>query len=122
MDYDPVVLSVQETAIIATAFEEIEEVLTTVSPEELFIYEEFIVEEFVPFEEPQIFTEMFSEILVEEVAIEEINTGYLDLNKPWMNQRKFVDKWIGIRLIYNNIENNLLNLYSTEVGSRKYYR
>ena len=79
MDYDPVVLSVQETAIIATAFEEIEEVLTTVSPEELFIYEEFIVEEFVPFEEPQIFTEMFSEILVEEVAIEEINTGVVNV-------------------------------------------
>ena len=79
MTYDPVVLSVQETAIIATAFEEIEEVLTTVSPEELFIYEEFIVEEFIPFEEPQILTELFSEILVEEVAIEEINTGIVNI-------------------------------------------
>ena len=79
MTYDPVVLSVQETAIIATAFEEIEEVLTTVSPEELFIYEEFIVEEFIPFEEPQIVTELFSEVLVEEVAIEEINTGIVNI-------------------------------------------
>ncbi len=79
MTYDPVVLSVQETAIIATAFEEIEEVLTTVSPEELFIYEEFIVEEFIPFEEPQILTELFSEVLVEEVAIEEINTGIVNI-------------------------------------------
>ena len=79
MTYDPVVLSVQETAIIATAFEEIEEVLTTVSPEELFIYEEFIVEEFMPFEEPQILTELLSEVLVEEVAIEEINTGIVNI-------------------------------------------
>ena len=79
MIYDPVVLSVQETTIIATAFEEIEEVLTTVSPEELFIYEEFIVEEFIPFEEPQIVTELFSEVLVEEVAIEEINTGIVNI-------------------------------------------
>ena len=79
MTYDPTVLSAVETAIIATAFEEIEEVLTTVSPEELFIYEEFIVEEFIPFEEPQIVTELFSEVLVEEVAIEEINTGIVNI-------------------------------------------
>ena len=79
MTYDPTVLSAVETQIIATAFEEIEEILTTVSPEELFIYEEFIVEEFIPFEEPQILTEMFSEVLVEEVAIEEINTGIVNI-------------------------------------------
>jgi len=79
MTYDPTVLSAIETAIIATAFEEIEEVLTTISPEELFIYEEFIVEEFVPFEEPEILTEMFSEIYIEEVAMEEINTGVVNI-------------------------------------------
>ena len=79
MTYDPTVLSIAETAIIATAFEEIEEVLTMVSPEELFIYEEFIVEEFVPFEEPQILTETFSEVYIEEVAIEEINTGVVNV-------------------------------------------
>ena len=54
--------------------------------------------------------------------VEELNTNYLDMAKTWDQQRKFIDKWAGIRLIYNNIENNLLNLYSTEVGSRKYYR
>ena len=54
--------------------------------------------------------------------VEDLNTNYLDLNKNWNTRRKFIDKWAGIRLIYNNIENNLLNLYSTEVGSRKYYR
>ena len=79
MTYDPVVLSATETAIIATAFEEIEEVLTTVSPEELFIYEEFIVEEFIPFEEPQILVEMIEEITFEEIAIEEINTGIVEI-------------------------------------------
>jgi hypothetical protein len=79
MTYDPTVLSIAETAIIATAFEEIEEVLTMVSPEELFIYEEFIVEEFIPFEEPEILTEMFSEVYIEEVAIEEINTGVVNV-------------------------------------------
>tara|TARA_R100001443_G_scaffold20454_1_gene32385 strand:- start:3581 stop:5128 length:1548 start_codon:yes stop_codon:yes gene_type:complete len=79
MTYDPVVLSATETAIIATAFEEIEEVLTTVSPEELFIYEEFIVEEFIPFEEPEILIEMIEEITFEEIAIEEINTGIVEI-------------------------------------------
>ena len=79
MTYDPVVLTATETAIIATAFEEIEEVLTTVSPEELFIYEEFIVEEFIPFEEPQILTEIIEEITFEEIAIEEINTGIVEI-------------------------------------------
>ena len=79
MTYDPVVLSATETAIIATAFEEIEEVLTTVSPEELFIYTEFIVEEFIPFEEPEILVEMIEEITFEEIAIEEINTGIVEI-------------------------------------------
>ena len=79
MTYDPTVLTAQETAIIATAFEEIEETLTTVSPEELFIYEEFIVEEFIPFEQPQIATEMFSEVFIQEVAVEEINTGIVNI-------------------------------------------
>ena len=79
MTYDPIVLSATQTATIATAFEEIEEVLTTVSPEELFIYQEFIVEEFIPFEEPQILIEMIEEITFEEIAIEEINTGIVEI-------------------------------------------
>ncbi len=79
MTYDPTVLSIAETEIIATAFEEIEEVLTMVSPEELFIYEEFIVEEFIPFEEPELIIETFSEVYIQEVAIEEINTGVINV-------------------------------------------
>jgi hypothetical protein len=53
---------------------------------------------------------------------EDLNFTYMNFGKTWDQRRKFTDKWAGIRLIYNNIENNLLNLYSTEVGTRKYYR
>ena len=53
---------------------------------------------------------------------EVINNNFIDLGKNWDLQRKFIDKWVGIRLIYNNISNNLLNLYSTNVAVRKMYR
>ena len=79
MTYDDTVLTATQTAILNTAFEEIEEVLTTIEPEELFIYEEFIVEEIIPFEEPQLVTEMFSEVYIKEVEIEEINTGIVNV-------------------------------------------
>ena len=80
MTYDDTVLTATQTAILNTAFEEIEEVLATnVEPQELFLYEEVIVEEFIPFEEPVIATEMFSEIYVQEVAVEEINTGIVNI-------------------------------------------
>ena len=52
----------------------------------------------------------------------DINLAYLNLTKNWNLQRKFIDKWVGIRLIYNNISNNLLNLYATDVVVRKMYR
>ena len=51
-----------------------------------------------------------------------VNAGYLNLAKANLQRRKFIDKWIGIRLIYDNITNNLLNLYSTSVEARKLYR
>ena len=50
------------------------------------------------------------------------NPLYLNLTKTWNLQKKFIDKWVGIRLIYNNISNNLLNLYSTDVAVRKMHR
>ena len=53
---------------------------------------------------------------------ENINPVYLNLNKPWHLQKKFVDKWVGIRLICDNRRNNLVNLYSVSVGARKYHR
>tara|TARA_R110000765_G_scaffold327719_1_gene418793 strand:- start:1632 stop:7790 length:6159 start_codon:yes stop_codon:yes gene_type:complete len=53
---------------------------------------------------------------------ETINSPYININKQWSEQKKFIDKWVGIRLIYDNISNNLLNLYSTNVVTRKTYR
>ena len=51
-----------------------------------------------------------------------INNLYLNLGKTWDLQKKFIDKWVGIRLIYNNISNNSLNLYATDVVIRKMHR
>jgi hypothetical protein len=51
-----------------------------------------------------------------------LNPAYLNLAKTWDLQKKFIDKWVGIRLIYNNISNNLLNLYATDVVVRKVHR
>ena len=54
--------------------------------------------------------------------VEAPNGAYLNMAKTWDKQRKFMDKWLGIRLIYDNKQNNLLNLYSTSVGARKVHR
>jgi hypothetical protein len=50
------------------------------------------------------------------------NPAYIDNTKTWNQRRKFIDKWIGIHFVYNNISNNLLNLYSASADSRKLYR
>jgi hypothetical protein len=47
-----------------------------------------------------------------------INPNYINSNKPWYEQRKFVDKFLGIRLISNNLSRNLINLYTVSVASR----
>ena len=51
-----------------------------------------------------------------------INLEYIDVNKDETTQKKFVDKFLGISLKNSNISNNLVTLYSTEVGLRKYFR
>ncbi len=77
MTYDDTVLSATESAIIATAFEEIEEVLSTeIENVEFVSIEEFVFE---VFEEPEITFEMIEEITFEEIAIEEINTGIVEI-------------------------------------------
>ena len=53
---------------------------------------------------------------------EVVNNAFIDLSKNWTLQKKFIDKWVGIRLIYDNVSNNLLNLYSTNVAVRKMHR
>lgn len=47
-----------------------------------------------------------------------INSNYINSNKPWYEQRKFVDKFLGIRLIANNLSRNLINLYTVTAASR----
>jgi hypothetical protein len=47
-----------------------------------------------------------------------INTSYIDSNKLWYDKKKFVDKFAGIRLIYNNQTRNLINLYGVTAASR----
>ena len=48
----------------------------------------------------------------------------LDAGTSFTNRhpKKFVDKFLAIRLIISNSSNNLVNLYSTNVGSRKFLR
>ena len=51
-----------------------------------------------------------------------INLEYIDVDKDETTQKKFVDKFLGISLKNSNISNNLVTLYSTEAGLRKYFR
>tara|TARA_R100000951_G_scaffold94695_4_gene83530 strand:- start:23598 stop:28484 length:4887 start_codon:yes stop_codon:yes gene_type:complete len=53
---------------------------------------------------------------------ETINNSFIDATKSWNKQRKFSDKWVGIRLKYSNSKKNLINLYSTNVAAKKFYR
>lgn len=51
-----------------------------------------------------------------------ISTSFIDTTKPWHEQRRFTDKFLGIRLICSNNENNLVNLYSVSTAAREYTR
>lgn len=51
-----------------------------------------------------------------------VNPAYLDLNKPWHQQRKFADKWFGVRLSFDNAVQKTINLYTTMVSNRKVHR
>ena len=77
MTYDDTVLTATQTAIIATAFEEIEETLTNeVETIEFIPIEEFAFE---VFEEPEMVVQLFEELYFEEIATEEINTGVVNI-------------------------------------------
>ena len=45
---------------------------------------------------------------------EVFNTAYIDTTKPWNERGKFIDRFLAFRLICNNLDNNLINLYNTE--------
>ena len=77
MTYDDEVLTATQTAIIATAFEEIEEVLATeIETVEFEPLEELVFE---VFEEPEMIVELFEEIYFVPTATEEINTGIVNI-------------------------------------------
>ena len=66
--------------------------------------------------------------LGEQMFLEEgrINITYISSTKEWYDQRKFVDKWIGLRLIYNpsttNSNVDLVYLYNVVFNSRQSFR
>ncbi len=53
---------------------------------------------------------------------ETINSSFIDTSKTWNKQRKFTGKWLAIRLIADNSNKNLINLYATDVAAKKFYR
>jgi hypothetical protein len=67
-----------------------------------------------------IYTSTATPITTEPMFLSEgiINSNYINSGKPWYEQRKFVDKFLGIRLIANNLSKNLINLYTVTVALR----
>ena len=61
-----------------------------------------------------------NEPMFEEEGV--INDAFIDNNKNWFNQRRFVDNYLGVRLISDNSENNLIYLYSAGTKNRPSYR
>ena len=57
-----------------------------------------------------------------EAYNEPMNINYIDPNKEWYKQSKFIDKYMGIRLSCNNEANNLVNLYTVLADFRTYKR
>ncbi len=62
---------------VSQAFEEIEEIIT--ANIEVVDFEPVEEITFIPFEEPEIIMEMFSEVYVEEIAVEEISAGVVNV-------------------------------------------
>jgi len=60
-------------------------------------------------------------IWVHSGMTEMLNPLIFDNNATTNPKRKFVDKWIALRLICRNRQ-NIVNLLSTKVGTRKYHR
>ncbi|MDC6350702.1 hypothetical protein PP178_03995 [Zeaxanthinibacter sp. PT1] len=46
----------------------------------------------------------------------------LDPNMPWFNQRRFTDKFVVVRVLYDNIDQNALYLYSLEASILRSHR
>lgn len=52
----------------------------------------------------------------------EVNPDYVDTNKEWYSRRKLIDHFIGVRLIHDNSNRNLVHLYAVGTKFRKSYR
>ena len=51
------------------------------------------------------------------------NAGYLDIAKSFDTRKKFIDKYMGVRLIDRNTQRlNIISLYLTDTSKRKSYR
>tara|TARA_Y100000310_G_C20702429_1_gene831116 strand:- start:4975 stop:10308 length:5334 start_codon:yes stop_codon:yes gene_type:complete len=51
-----------------------------------------------------------------------INTNYIDPTKTWDERPKFVDKYLNIRLICDNLDGNFVTLLSSTAKFRPYFR
>jgi len=51
-----------------------------------------------------------------------IDYGLLDVSKPWYEQRRFIDKYITLRLEADNLSNKYLYLYEVSAAARASYR
>ena len=51
-----------------------------------------------------------------------VNNNYVNLNKEWYNRRKMIDHYLGVRLIKNNTNRNLVHLYAAGTKFRKSFR
>ena len=76
MTYDDTVLSLEQTQILTSAFQEIEEVTAEIELVEIEPLAEIVFE---IFEEPELEISMIEEITLEEFAIQEINTGVVNV-------------------------------------------
>lgn len=51
-----------------------------------------------------------------------INAAYINANKSWYEQKRFVDHYLGVRLISDNTTGNLIYLYSAGTKFRQSFR
>lgn len=51
-----------------------------------------------------------------------VNLDYIDSSKDWFEQRRFVDQYLGVRLICNNLTGNLVHLYAAGTKFRNSFR
>ena len=65
-----------------------------------------------------------SHIQTEPMFSEEgvVNPEYVDTTKEWYNRRKLIDHYMGVRLIHDNSNRNLVHLYAVGTKFRKSYR